>query len=179
MRLTVVPSDKIIIKDGKEYKVTDLSYLDSNIHAIQWYDDKGEIEYVDGTSNLEITDMAIGLDLTKRSVQDNLKEQKLPWAQAKSFRGAAVLGDWVPFDARAEYSLAVNGNEMQFGSLKEMSWTPNELLEKLAEWAPLQSGDILFTGTPAGVGPLTPNDVVTASLYIDKQLVLSHRAQCV
>ena len=57
MRLTVVPSDKIIIKDGKEYKVTDLSYLDSNIHAIQWYDDKGEIEYVDGTSNLEITDI--------------------------------------------------------------------------------------------------------------------------
>ena len=129
--------------------------------------------------NLEITDMAIGLDLTKRSVQDSLKEQKLPWAQAKSFRGAAVLGDWVPFDARAEYSLAVNGNETQFGSLKEMSWTPNELLEKLAEWAPLQSGDILFTGTPAGVGPLTPNDVVTASLYIDKQLVLSHRAECV
>ena len=39
MRLTVVPSDKIIIKDGKEYKVTDLSYLDSNIHAIQWYED--------------------------------------------------------------------------------------------------------------------------------------------
>jgi len=58
MRLTVVPSDKIIIKDGKEYKVTDLSYLDSNIHAIQWYDDKGEIEYVDGTPNLEITDIA-------------------------------------------------------------------------------------------------------------------------
>ena len=57
MRLTVVPSDKIIIKDGKEYKVTDLSYLDSNIHAIQWYDDKGEIEYVDGTSNLVITDI--------------------------------------------------------------------------------------------------------------------------
>ena len=129
--------------------------------------------------NLEITDMAIGLDLTKRSVQNNLKEQKLPWAQAKSFRGAAVLGDWVPFDARAEYSLTVNGNETQFGSLEEMSWTPNELLEKLAEWAPLQSGEILFTGSPAGVGPLMPNDVVTASLYIDKQLVLSHRAQCV
>ena len=57
MRLTVVPSDKLIIKDGKEYKVTDLSYLDSNIHAIQWYDDKGEIEYVDDTSNLAITDI--------------------------------------------------------------------------------------------------------------------------
>ena len=57
MRLTVVPSDKIIIKDGKEYNVSDLSYIDSNIHAIQWYDDKGEIEYVDGTSNLAITDI--------------------------------------------------------------------------------------------------------------------------
>ena len=43
MRLTVVPSDKIIIKDGKEYNVSDLSYIDSNIHAIQWYDNKGEI----------------------------------------------------------------------------------------------------------------------------------------
>ena len=57
MRLTVVPSDKVVIKDGKEYTVSDLSYLDSNIHAIQWYDDKGEIEYVDDTANLAITDI--------------------------------------------------------------------------------------------------------------------------
>ena len=52
MRLTVIPYDKLVIKDGEGYNVDNLDYLDSNINAIQWYDDKGEIEYDDGTENL-------------------------------------------------------------------------------------------------------------------------------
>jgi len=57
MRLTVIPFDKLIIKDGEGYNVDNLDYLDSNINAIQWYDDKGEVEYLDGTENLSITDI--------------------------------------------------------------------------------------------------------------------------
>ena len=67
--------------------------------------------------NMEPTHMALGLDLTKRSIQDYLKEKSLPWAKAKAFNGSAVLGDWVDYNPNAEYSLEVNGNEVQRGSL--------------------------------------------------------------
>lgn len=123
--------------------------------------------------------MALGLDLTKRSVQDHLKSNGLPWAEAKAFSGSAVIGDWFEYDHRAEYSLEINGKEVQRGSLKEMSWTPGELIDKLAHWAPIRKGDLLFTGTPAGVGPLMANDTLTASLYIENKCIVAHTAQCV
>ena len=130
-------------------------------------------------SGLTPTHMALGLDLTKRSVQDYLKEKQLPWAEAKAFNGSAVVGEWVEFDERAAYELSINGNQVQKGSLKEMSWSADELISKLADWAPIREGDILFTGTPSGVGPLNTGDKVTASLYIDDELVSTHSATCV
>ena len=128
---------------------------------------------------LQPTHMALGLDLTKRSIQDHLKENRLPWAQAKAFSGSAVIGEWVEYNPKAEYSLLLNGKEVQGGSLKEMSWTPKELVAKLAKWAPLRQGDLLFTGTPSGVGPLAENDEVTAFLHIDGVCIKSHSAKCV
>ena len=151
----------------------------------------GQIETCDGDVHHEIelvlkigdegmpSHMALGLDLTKRSVQDHLKSNGLPWAEAKAFSGSAVIGDWFEYDHRAEYSLEINGEEIQRGSLKEMSWTPGELIGKLATWAPIRKGDLLFTGTPAGVGPLMANDVLTASLYIENKCIVAHTAQCV
>ena len=115
------------------------------------------------------THMALGLDLTKRSVQDYLKEKQLPWAEAKAFNGSAVVGDWVEFDERAAYELSINGDQVQKGSLNEMSWSAEELISKLADWAPIHEGDILFTGTPSGVGPLNAGDEVTALLHIDER----------
>ena len=123
--------------------------------------------------------MALGLDLTKRSVQDHLKSNGLPWAEAKAFSGSAVIGDWFEYDHRAEYRLKINDKEVQRGSLKEMSWTPGELIGKLATWAPIRKGDLLFTGTPAGVGPLMANDNLAASLYIENECIVAHTAQCV
>ena len=127
--------------------------------------------------NNEPSHMALGLDLTKRSIQDHLKEKSLPWAEAKAFTGSAVLGDWVEYNPEAEYSLEVNGNEVQRGSLALMSWTPQQLIAKLANWAPIREGDILFTGTPSGVGPLSKNDELTASLYIEGEHIISHHAK--
>ena len=129
--------------------------------------------------NLEPVQMTNGLDLTKRSIQDHLKENRLPWAQAKAFRGSAVIGDWIDYNPMASYRLELNGNEVQKGSVIEMSWTPQELIDKLSNWAPIKQGDVLFTGTPSGVGPLTVGDEVTASLYIDEECILSHSAKVV
>jgi len=128
---------------------------------------------------LKPTHMALGLDLTKRSVQELLKEKRLPWAEAKAFSGSAVLGDWVEFDNAATYQLHVNGEQVQKGSLRDMSWTVEQLILKLANWAPIRSGDILFTGTPSGVGPLYAGDELTASLHVGSKLVSTHSATCV
>jgi 2-keto-4-pentenoate hydratase/2-oxohepta-3-ene-1,7-dioic acid hydratase in catechol pathway len=125
------------------------------------------------------TQMSLGLDLTKRSIQDRLKANGLPWAEAKAFVGSAIIGDWVDYDPRAEYSLSINQEEVQRGSLSEMSWTPGELIDKLASWAPITAGDILFTGTPAGVGPLRPGDHLTATLYIDGGCINAQSAECI
>ena len=125
------------------------------------------------------TQMSLGLDLTKRSIQDRLKANGLPWAEAKAFVGSAIIGDWVDYDPRAEYSLSINQEEVQRGSLSEMSWTPGELIDKLTSWAPITAGDILFTGTPAGVGPLRPGDHLTATLYIDGGCINAQSAECI
>lgn len=122
--------------------------------------------------------MALGLDLTKRSVQDKLKANGLPWAEAKAFSGAAIIGEWVNFDDRAKYELHINNKPVQSGSLDEMSWSVDDLLSKLADWAEIIEGDVLFTGTPSGVGPLMPGDSLTASLYVDGECVSQEKANC-
>ncbi|MDC3298058.1 fumarylacetoacetate hydrolase family protein, partial [Candidatus Poseidoniaceae archaeon] len=103
----------------------------------------------------------------------------LPWAEAKAFTGSSVIGDWVKYNPNAEYTLKINGNEVQIGSLVEMSWTPRELIDKLSNWAPIMKGDVLFTGTPAGVGPLVAGDAVIASLYVDGACIDTQSADCI
>ena len=76
--------------------------------------------------------MTLGLDLTKRSIQDRLKQNGLPWAEAKAFKSSAIIGEWIEFDDRAEYMLEINGNVVQNGSLNDMSWSVEELVSKLA-----------------------------------------------
>ena len=169
-----IPSEPVFFLKPSS-SIVDFSVIDScggDVHH--------EIELVlkIGPNN-EPSHMALGLDLTKRSIQDHLKEKSLPWAEAKAFTGSAVLGDWVEYNPKAEYLLEVNGNEVQRGSLAVMSWTPKQLIAKLANWAPIRAGDILFTGTPSGVGPLSKNDEVTASLYIEGEHIISHHAKCV
>lgn len=80
MRLTIVPYDKLVIKDGEGYNVDNLDYLDSNINAIQWYDDKGEIEYEDGSENTKITDITpynqclTDWDIAKAKYEEEMKD---------------------------------------------------------------------------------------------------------
>ncbi|MDP6869871.1 MAG: fumarylacetoacetate hydrolase family protein [Candidatus Poseidoniaceae archaeon] len=123
--------------------------------------------------------MAIGLDLTKRNVQNEIKKQGLPWSEAKAFKDSAIIGEWIDFDHRATFTLSVNDTIRQQGALSKMSWNVYELINKLSEWAPLNPGDILFTGTPEGVGPLFKGDAIVASLYIENQCIIEQHAECV
>ena len=114
-----------------------------------------------------IVGWAVGCDLTRRDLQAAAKEKGRPWDAAKGFDQSApcgVLTLGVLPDPAAVIALAVNGEMRQSGRLDDMVWNPDEILAKARElWAVLP-GDLIFTGTPEGVGPLEPGDRVKATI---------------
>lgn len=104
--------------------------------------------------------LGLGLDLTRRGYQSELKKQGLPWLLSKSFAGAAPVSDFVSeFDLeRVEYSLAVNGERRQHARVSDMIFDVPRLLAFLASSHELHAGDLVFTGTPKGVGPMRRGD---------------------
>jgi len=110
--------------------------------------------------------VAIGLDLTKRTLQAQLKSKGLPWERAKAFNGAAVFSDFVPIneiDNDLSLVLSIDGNLTQAGGVELMMVKPDDILTQLQEFMDLEDGDIVMTGTPKGVGK-----IVTGSQFIGK-----------
>ncbi|WP_088227922.1 fumarylacetoacetate hydrolase family protein [Desulfosporosinus sp. FKB] len=110
-----------------------------------------------------IDQIALGIDFTLRDVQSQLKEKGYPWLLAKGFPNSAVLTPWLPFEGleafgSSDFTLEKNGREVQRGNIKDMYFTVPSLLEYIAKHFGLGKGDILFTGTPAGVGPVAEGD---------------------
>ena len=108
-------------------------------------------------------EIGLGIDFTARDVQNELKAKGLPWEKAKSFDGAAVIGKWMPVsgikDVNAiEFSLKKNDNIVQLGNTSHMLWKIDELIEYVSKYFTLKIGDIIFTGTPSGVGKVIAND---------------------
>jgi len=122
--------------------------------------------------------MTVGLDLTKRSIQEGAKSEGLPWAEAKSFVGSAIIGDWVEPIAES-FSLEIDGCVVQSGDLDSMVCSITELIAELARWAPLRPGDILFTGTPSGVGSLDPGMLVKTSLFAGDKRLTGFSCNCI
>lgn len=112
---------------------------------------------------------AIGLDLTRRDLQAAAKAKGLPWDTGKAFDHSAPISVLVPKDdvgdlyARA-LTLQVNGQVRQHGALGDLVWNVAEILHELSKLFALRAGDLVFMGTPAGVGPLQPGDRFHASL---------------
>ncbi|MBM4345586.1 MAG: fumarylacetoacetate hydrolase family protein [Deltaproteobacteria bacterium] len=112
-----------------------------------------------------IAGLGVGLDLTRRDLQAGLKEKGLPWEMAKAFDGSAVVGALALTNGRmpppeATIDLWVNDQPRQHGTLAEMIWPVADLLRHLQALVDVLPGDLVFTGTPAGVGPLVPGDRV-------------------
>jgi fumarylpyruvate hydrolase len=108
----------------------------------------------------------VGVDLTKRDLQGEMKSRGAPWEIAKAFEGSAPMGAlrFGPVPERGEISLKVNGVKRQTGDLSQMILSPRQLLTRLGRYFTLKAGDLVFTGTPAGVGPLHRDDVVQAEI---------------
>ena len=112
---------------------------------------------------------AIGLDMTRRDLQNDMKKQGRPWCIGKAFDHSAPIGpihrrETVGELTRGDIALSVNGSVKQKGDLSELIWNVNETIEHLSAAWTLQPGDLIFTGTPAGVGPVVRGDSIVGGV---------------
>ena len=108
-------------------------------------------------------EIGLGIDFTARDLQQKLKEKGLPWEKAKSFDGAAVIGEWMDKSEISDvdnlnFSLQKNETTVQTGNTSHMLYKIDEIIEYVSKYFTLKIGDIIFTGTPAGVGKVVAND---------------------
>jgi len=126
----------------------------------------------------ELVAVGFGLDLTKRDIQTSLKAKGLPWERAKSFDGAAVFSEFVTFngditDLRLE--LHINEHLVQEGGYDLMINRPEAILSEVKSFLSLEDGDLIMTGTPAGVGPINAGDRFVGKVFDKEKLIVKVR----
>ena len=123
-------------------------------------------------------ELTVGIDLTARDLQRKCKKNGEPWEIAKGFEGSAPLGKFVNKERfedihNLNFGLQVNGENRQSGNTKDMIFTFEELISYISRFFTLKMGDLIFTGTPVGVGPVHIEDRLTA--YIEDKTLLDFR----
>lgn len=119
--------------------------------------------------------VTVGIDFTARDVQQQLREKGLPWDLSKSFDGAAAIGEWVSKDKFLDvqalrFHLDINGHTVQEGCTADMVFSIDEIVAYISQYFTLKTGDVIFTGTPAGVGPVHIDDHLEG--YVEERKVL-------
>ena len=114
-------------------------------------------------------EIGLGIDFTARDLQSHLKDKGLPWEKAKAFDGSAVIGNFVSKAKFADvnninFSLKINDEVVQRGNTLLMQWKIDTLIEYISKYFTLKIGDIIFTGTPSGVGKVISDDILVGFL---------------
>ncbi|MGB2129164.1 MAG: fumarylacetoacetate hydrolase family protein [Flavicella sp.] len=114
-------------------------------------------------------EIGLGIDFTARDLQADCKVKGLPWEKAKAFDGSAVIGTFFPksnFENLQKLPFTLHKNEVlvQDGNTENMLWSIDELIAYVSQFMTLKKGDVIFTGTPAGVGPVISNDRLLGKL---------------
>ena len=118
---------------------------------------------------------AVGLDMTRRDLQNEMKKQGRPWCIGKAFEQSAPIGPITPVALagdveHAELALQVNGEERQRSNLAQLIWSLAETIEHLSAAWELQPGDLIYSGTPEGVGAVVPGDTLAGSVAVLESL---------
>jgi 2-keto-4-pentenoate hydratase/2-oxohepta-3-ene-1,7-dioic acid hydratase in catechol pathway len=113
-------------------------------------------------------EFTLGLDFTARDLQSQLKEKGLPWEKAKAFDGSAFIGPWLKKEEyklnNLNFSLLKNGETVQKGNSEDMLFSIDRIIAEVSKYFTLKIGDLIFTGTPAGVGAVQTNDLLDLHL---------------
>lgn len=168
-------ADSSLLKDGKPFFVPDdMGQIDYETEIVVRICRLGKAiparfahRYYDA--------LTVGIDFTARDLQKKLREKGLPWEMCKGFDGAATIGEWVPVEKFRDvqslhFHLDINGNTVQEGCTSDMLFKIDEIIEYISKYFTLKTGDILYTGTPVGVGPVNINDHLEG--YVEDRKVL-------
>ncbi len=156
-----VPTEPVIFMKP----ITAIQYISDEHQQVMIPSHLGEVHYEAELvlrigQNLKIDAITVGLDLTLREKQAQLKAKGLPWEAAKAFDGSAVLvRQWCPvtdYDEEDfyEFMLQLDGQQVQHGQTQQQIFKPQAVIDSIKSWTRLRPGDIIMTGTPEGVGPL-------------------------
>lgn len=149
----------VFIKPNSSVSEKLMSYHEEQLHY------ESEICFL--VRNQALFAVGVGIDLTKRGLQNELKKDGLPWERAKSFEGSATFSEFVPIkDARQVFALQlkINGETVQETDSTYMIHQPVDILAEVKTFLPLDDGDIIMTGTPAGVGEIVAGSEFSASI---------------
>ncbi|MES2955928.1 MAG: fumarylacetoacetate hydrolase family protein [Pseudomonadota bacterium] len=166
------PADAVVVVEAGQTGVIPYPSLTNNLHH--------EIELVaaigTGGKNIKAADAlkhifgyAVGLDMTRRDLQGEMKKQGRPWCIGKAYDHSAPIGPITPADkagdvANAEIYLQVNGKDRQRSTVSKLIWNLAETIEHLSTAWELQPGDLIYTGTPAGVAAVVSGDTMVGEV---------------
>ena len=120
-------------------------------------------------------EIGLGIDFTARDIQQKCKEKGLPWEKAKGFDGSAVVGNFMDKSAFTDlnhipFSLRQNDVIVQDGNSSDMIFTIDDIISYISQFMTLKIGDLIYTGTPSGVGPVKINDLLEGFIGDEKML---------
>ena len=135
---------------------------------------EGELTFV--VEDGRFAAVGFGLDLTKRALQDRLKSRGLPWERSKAFDGSALFSEFVALPERLgslSLQLDVDGETRQRGGVELMMYKPPAILRELQSFTTLEDGDLIMTGTPAGVGTIRTGERFEARVLAGDELLVA------
>lgn len=171
--------DTAVLKKGSDFYIPEFS---EDIHyelEVVLKISKGGKYIQEEKAGNHFEEIALGIDFTARDLQSKLKEKGLPWELAKGFDGSAVISDFYKkedYDLKnLQFSLLKNKEEVQNGNTTLMLFSPEKIIAFVSKYFTLKTGDLIFTGTPKGVGKVAENDILEA--YLEDKKVLDLRIQ--
>lgn len=156
-------SDSSLLKDGKPFFIPDFS---SEIHyeteLVVKIDRLGK-NIAERFAHRYYSEVTVGIDFTARNLQRRLREQGLPWEISKAFDNSAVIGTFIPLEEagnvnQLSFHLDMNGKTVQQGNTADMLFSVDQIIAYVSRFFTLKIGDLIYTGTPVGVGPVSIGD---------------------
>ena len=168
--------DTAILKKGSDFYIPEFSDdVHYELEVVLKISKGGKYIQEDKASNY-FDEIGLGIDFTARDLQSQLKAKGLPWELAKGFDGSAVVSEFYKksdFDMRnLSFSLLKNKDKVQDGNTSMMIFSPEKMIAFVSQYFTLKTGDLIFTGTPQGVGKVEENDILQAFLEDEKVLDL-------
>ena len=171
--------DTAVLKKGSDFYIPEFSNdVHYELEVVLKISKGGKYIQKENAGN-HYDEIGLGLEFTARDLQTKLKEKGLPWELAKGFDGSAVVSDFEPkknYDLKnLGFSLTKNNEKVQDGNTKDMIFSPEDIIAFASQYFTLRVGDLIFTGTPKGVGKVSENDLLEA--YLEEKKLFSLKIQ--